>query len=106
MYPHGRSLVAKFKGRPFEIVGVNTDSERALVKKVVAKEKITWRSFWDGGSTGGPIVRRWGIDGFPTSYLIDYEGKIVSEGHVGPEIDNLIEREVKKAEAAAKRAGG
>jgi hypothetical protein len=30
---------------------------RETVKKVVAKEKLTWRSFWDGGSTDGPITR-------------------------------------------------
>src|SRR5437016_801964 len=102
MYPHERSLVEKLQGRPFVILGVNSDASRELVKSVSEKEKLTWRSFWDGGSTDGPIARRWNVPGWPTLYLIDHAGTIVRQV-VGPQDDELIEVKVKEAEAATKR---
>jgi hypothetical protein len=101
MYPHERSLVEKLQGRPFVILGVNSDASRDLVKQVSEKEKLTWRSFWDGGSTDGPIARRWNVQGWPTLYLIDHTGTIVRQ--VGPQDDELIAQKVKEAEAAPKK---
>jgi hypothetical protein len=96
MYPHERSLVAKYQGRPFVIVGVNSDENRAQLKKVIVDEKITWRSFWDGGSPDGPIANAWNVGGWPTLYLIDHKGNIIGED---PD-DAAIEKAVKVAEAA------
>jgi hypothetical protein len=101
MYPHERSLVEKYQDRPFVILGVNSDASRELVKSVSEKEKLTWRSFWDGGSTDGPIARRWNVQGWPTLYLIDHTGVIVRQ--TGPQDDELIEQKVKEAEAARKK---
>src|SRR5262249_47140491 len=101
MYPHERSLVEKFQGRPFVIVGVNSAADRETVKKVVDKEKLTWRSFWDGGSTDGPIARQWNISGWPTLYLIDHRGVIVERAGARKKDEELIEQKVKEAEAAA-----
>jgi Thioredoxin-like len=98
MYPHERSLVTKYQGRPFAIVGVNSDSNREELKKVAVQENITWRSFWNGGSPGGPIAEAWGVHGWPTLYLIDHNGVIITEGLS----DAKIEKAVQAAEAARK----
>jgi hypothetical protein len=103
MYPHGRSLVKKFDGKPFPIVGVNSDSSREKVKEVTAKEKITWRSFWDGGSMQGPIQCQWNISAWPTMYLIDHNGVIVEKIGPGKEAEELIAQKVKEAIAAAQK---
>jgi hypothetical protein len=103
MYPHERSLVKKMADRPFVLLGVNSDTDRETVKKVMKKENLTWRSFWDGGSTEGPIARRWNVSGWPTLYLIDHKGAIVGRVGMRKQDDELIEKKVKEAEAAAKR---
>jgi cytochrome oxidase Cu insertion factor (SCO1/SenC/PrrC family) len=103
MYPHERSLVKKMEGKPFVLVGVNSDADRETVKKVVAKEGLTWRSFWDGGSADGPIARRWNVSGWPTLYLIDHRGVIVARVGVRKKDQELIEQKVKEAEAAARK---
>ena len=99
MYPHERSLVEKFQGRPFVIVGVNSDENRDELKKAIIDEKITWRSFWDGGSPDGPIANAWNVNGWPTLYLIDHNGHIIGEDAN----DAMIEKAVKAAEAARKK---
>ena len=101
MYPHERSLVKKMEGKPFALVGVNSDRDKADLKKAMAKENITWRSFWNGGSTSGPISTRWAIEGWPTLYLIDHRGVIVARVGVRKKDQDLIEQKVKEAEAAA-----
>ena len=75
MFPHERSLVKRLEGKPFVLLGVNSDESRKELKAVMKKEKITWRSFWNGGRDG-PISREWGIRGWPTLVIIDAKGVI------------------------------
>src|SRR5882762_8600805 len=100
MYPHDRSLVKKYEGKPFAIIGVNSDSNREQLRKVVAREQLTWPSVSDGGSTQGPIASRWNVSGWPTVYLIDHEGVIVRPVGLSKADDALIEQTVRQAKAA------
>ena len=80
MLPHERSLVEKWKNRPFAILGVNsdgTDTEEGLAKyREKAKEmSVTWRSFRDE-STEPKISDTWKVQGWPTLYFIDHKGVI------------------------------
>jgi hypothetical protein len=95
MYPHERSLVKRLKDKPFVLIGVNSDSDRAELKKVMDKEKITWRSFWNGGSTRGRISSRWDIEGWPTLYLIDAKG-IIRQKYLGSPGDKTLDDEIDK----------
>jgi hypothetical protein len=105
MYPHERSLVKKLEGKPFALIGVNSDRDRNALKPILAQENITWRSFWNGGGTGGPISQAWGIKGWPTLYLIDHKGVIRNEWLGSPRdpnvLDTAIEGLVKEAESKA-----
>ena len=100
MYPHERSLVKRLEGKPFVLIGVNSDQDRAELKKVMDKEKITWRSFWNGGSTKGRISTRWEVRGWPTLYLIDAKG-VIRQKHVGSPGDKALDEEIDKLVAEA-----
>jgi Thioredoxin-like len=78
--PHERSLVKRLEGKPFALLGINSDKDRQELQKVIAKESITWRSWWDGGSTQGPIATKWNVRGWPTLYLLDGKGVIRYKG--------------------------
>ena len=106
MYPHERSLVSRLANKPFVLLGVNSDVDRADLKKAMEKEKISWRSFWNGGSTDGPISSRWSIRGWPTLFLIDHKGVLRAKyvGSPGEKVlDEKLDALVKEAEGA-KRA--
>jgi hypothetical protein len=106
MYPHERSLVKKMEGRAFALVGVNSDKSKAELKQAMAKEQITWRSFWNGGSTSGPISAAWNVTGWPTLYILDHKG-IIRHLYVGSPsgnvLDEAIEKLVREAEQEANR---
>ena len=37
------------QGRPFVLLGVNADGDRAGIRRVIKDKQLNWRSFWDGG---------------------------------------------------------
>jgi hypothetical protein len=91
MYPHERSLVKRLADRPFALIGVNSDQDREALKKVLDKEQITWRSFWNGGSTSGPISDAWKVHGWPTIYILDANGVIRGRDVRGEAMDRVVD---------------
>ena len=108
MFPHERSLVAKYKDEPFAIIGINSDKDLEQLKDVRKTENITWRSFWNGPEgTGGPISTAWNVRGWPTLYVLDATGVIryKAVGANEEAIDAAIEKlltEMKSAAGGAK----
>lgn len=103
MYPHERSLVETHSKDSFAILGVNSDGDLADLKPVLARERITWHSFWNGSEgTQGPISRAWNVRGWPTVYVLDRDGVIryKSVGANEDAIDAAIE------ECLAAKVGG
>lgn len=80
--PHERSLVKRLEGKPFVIVGVNSDTDRDALRRVCADKGITHRSFWDGEGQSGPIASRWNVQAWPTLYLLDGKGVIRFKGSI------------------------
>jgi Redoxin len=100
MYPHERSLVQRYKDRPFVLLGVNADADAAALKEIQERRGLPWRS-WADGPPKGPLCEEWKVKGFPTLYLIDANGVVRYES-VGPptaeQLDAEIEKLVKEVE--------
>ena len=55
------------------MIGVNVNGyDPRKVKEVMAKEKMSWRSFADRGA----IIGTWNLPGTPMFYVIDHKGVI------------------------------
>ncbi|HEV3022845.1 MAG TPA: thioredoxin-like domain-containing protein [Pirellulales bacterium] len=90
MYPHERSLVKRLAGKPFVLLGINSDQSKEQLKEVVKKEEMTWRSWFDGGGTSGPIATHWNVSGWPTIYVLDHEGVIRYKEVRGEAMDKAV----------------
>lgn len=106
MFAHERSLVEKYKGKPFALLGVNLDASREQLRKAQEKEHLNWRSWWDGAA--GPIALKWNVEGLPTLFLIDHQGLVRWQAPGVPDLkhlDELIEKLVQEAstESVARR---
>ncbi|MEN8786057.1 MAG: redoxin domain-containing protein [Akkermansiaceae bacterium] len=97
MLPYERSLVEKWKGQPFELVGVNTDPPETL-SKLVQNGTVTWRNFRDERA-GGKISGKWDIVGWPTIYVLDHKGVIRHVGLHGKDLDLALTKLIKEAQA-------
>jgi peroxiredoxin len=100
MYPQERDLVNRLKDRPFALVSVNTDANVETLAKAIKEGEITWRCWWDGGTTG-PITTRWGVSSFPTIFVLDRAGGIRYKDVRGVDLNKAVESLL--AETAAGR---
>ncbi len=89
MYPQERELVARYAGKPFALLSVNTDADVQTLRAAVAKKEITWRCWWDGGMTG-PITSRWGVLSFPSIFVLDPAGVIRFKDVRGDDLDRAV----------------
>ncbi len=101
MYPHERSLVKRLQGKPFALLGINSDAKNILRETIKREGMISpWRSWWDGGDPSGPIATRWNVNGWPTTYVLDAKGVIrfknVREKEMDKAVDTLIAEAVGK----------
>jgi surface antigen len=97
MYPEERSLVKEMQGRPFVLLGVNTDRQRSTAQNAVKENRLNWRSFFDGKSRR--ITGLFKIRAFPTVMVIDHTGRIAWPNLRGKKLHSEIKRLVQAAEA-------
>jgi thiol-disulfide isomerase/thioredoxin len=101
MVPHERELAKRLEGKPFVLLGVNADDDRAAAKSVMHREQMTWRSWWNGGKTGS-IVQKWSVLKWPTVYILDTKGVIRYENVRFETMDQAIDQLVTEAEAGGR----
>lgn len=90
----------KLQGRPFAFIGVNSDPKETALASV-ERNKINWRSFWDGGSPTGPIATTYEVQFWPAIYLIDSNGVIQHKNLRGAELDQALDQMLAELETAA-----
>ncbi|MFN0137485.1 MAG: TlpA family protein disulfide reductase [Phycisphaerae bacterium] len=101
MLPHLRELSERMRGRPFALLAVSSDSDVAALKRMLAKERMTWLNILDGEK--GRIATEWNIYNWPTTYVIDHEGRIRHRDLREKELDEAVVRLVEAAEKSAKK---
>ncbi len=88
----------QFEGKPFALVGVNTDpKERA--RSAMKREQMTWRNWWDGGNTSGPIATQWNNLAWPTFHVLDARGVIRFKGVPGADVHEAVAELLKEMES-------
>jgi thiol-disulfide isomerase/thioredoxin len=95
--PHIQQIANKFQGQPLVILSVSLDSDEAKWKDFVAKNKMTWLQYRDGGFEG-PLARLFAVNAIPHTFTIDPDG-VLQDEHVG---DASIEGKLKKLCARAR----
>lgn len=94
--PHLRALVERFEGRPFAVVGVNAFDTEEDYRQGLEDYKVSWISAFQGAS---PVISElYRVDGYPTYYLIDHEGKVAMRGYDDDAILRLVEAAEKAGE--------
>ncbi len=91
MYSHERSLVKRLEGKPFALVGVNSDKNLEELHTSMEREQISWPSWFDGGGTGGPIATLYGVRSWPTVYVLDPKGVIRFKDVRGVDLDKAVD---------------
>lgn len=80
--PRVEELYRKYRAQGFNVVAVEAlrDTERA--KKFIADKNLTFAFLENGTGDAEVVARLYGVGGFPTSFLLDRQGKILFS-HLG-----------------------
>jgi thiol-disulfide isomerase/thioredoxin len=101
--PELQTLVAQMKKEPFALVSFSADQYLSTLRDFVAKNRMTWPQSWD---QKGELARDFSVGSYPTYFLIDPEGVIVSNFRGwSPKTGEEIAKQVREAVARAKSEG-
>ena len=86
--PNLKALYDKVDKSKIEILGIVGGSPSDALEKMIAKHSITWPQILSDETN--KITNKYGINGFPTSLLINPEGIIVPKNLRGKDLENKI----------------
>jgi peroxiredoxin len=75
--PHLRELYARLRPQGFQLIAVNEGDPAKTILDYAKTERLTFPMVRDDTS-GHDITKRYGVQAFPTSYVLDGNGKIVA----------------------------
>lgn len=105
LLPEINGLQRHFEGRPFSVVGFNTDLRTPRDFRLEAQEHgIRWRNTLLLGRRA-PILKNFEVHAFPLLVLVDHEGKIAIRGLDARGAVGRVEEFVARAEARASGSG-
>jgi thiol-disulfide isomerase/thioredoxin len=93
-FPNLQNLYKQYGNNGFEIVGISIDkiANKPDWERVIADNKLVWKQYWD---KNGTETHRLSIFAFPTNFLIDNTGKIVSKNISMEELEEFLKGRLK-----------
>jgi peroxiredoxin len=74
--PHLRELYARLRTQGFQLIAVNEGDPAKTITDYARKERLPFPMVRDDTS-GHDITKRYGVQAFPTNYVLDSKGRIV-----------------------------
>jgi peroxiredoxin len=87
-FPHLKELYAKTDRAKFEIIGIAAHSTPANIKRTIDLHEITWSQILSDETN--QLIEKYGISGYPSTFLIDPEGFIIAKNLRGKELEEKI----------------
>ena len=103
--PDMKAAYAKYHPLGVEFVGINLDPAESKDKliKFLQDEKIGWIQTFTGKVFDDPTVRKYGIEGIPSVWVLDREGKVITDSARG-RLDEVLDKALGLPPASAPAA--
>ena len=97
--PRLQPLYETYKDQGFNVVVVDGKRQTDLAKKFIEKHGLTYTALENGEDEAEVVKTVFGVQSFPTSFLIDREGRVMyshlgfeagDEEHLAEEIESLL----------------
>ncbi len=95
--PNVKRVYEKYHNDGFEVVGITLDDDKDRLAQFLDRERLPWPTLFEDdpekhGFEGVPLVKTFGIDGIPATYLFDRNGKIVSISARGEDLEAQVKK--------------
>lgn len=96
-FPVMEALQAEFGPRGLVVLALNVDDDYAAMREFLASHPVGFATLWDG-PRAGRLVEQAGIEGMPTSFLVDRTGRIryVHQGFHGEKTEAEYREQIGK----------
>ena len=93
-FPVMQDIYEKYKDAGFDVIGVTVDKSDSKNDWIdaIAKHGMKWKQYWD---VDGKEAKKYSIDSYPTSFLLDSNGKIIKKNILLEELDVWLEKTLK-----------
>ena len=81
----------KYKSKGFEIFGVSVETNKSQWEKAVKEDKIPWENVSELNGDKNTATAIYGINGYPSNFLIDANGFIIAKDLRGAELTKKLE---------------
>jgi len=78
-FPHLQKIYTDLKDKGLELIAINNGDPKEVINKYIDENKWTFKIVM-GGPRGGKdygVFEQYGVQAYPTNYLLDGEGKVV-----------------------------
>lgn len=79
-----------FKDKGFTIFGVSLDRDRNEWLDAIKADKLAWTHVSELKQWDSNVVKQYSIEGIPTSYLLDKEGRIIAKNLRGSDLEAFL----------------
>jgi thiol-disulfide isomerase/thioredoxin len=93
-FPVMKYLYAKYKNAGFDVIGISVDKteNKKDWMDAIVKHGLNWKQYWD---IDKKEAKRFSIDSYPTSFLLNSNGKIIKKNILLEELDVWLEKNLK-----------
>jgi len=80
----------QYKDKGFEIISVSLDNSRAKWLLALKQEGMSWPQLSDLKGESNAVARLYGVSAIPATFLVDKDGKLLSTGLRGEELNKKL----------------
>lgn len=85
-------LYNEYNEKGFEIIGISFDEDKEKFEAFIEEKKMAWPQYFDGKGWENEIGPKYMIQSIPTLYLLDREGKIITNDLSGSNLEDLLKK--------------
>jgi len=97
--PNVKKVYEKYKDKGFDIIGISLDSDETSLRNYLNENEIPWRQVFSGKGWQSPVAQQYGIYSIPNMWLIDKEGKLLSNKARGEKLESMVAKALKEGPA-------
>ncbi len=80
-----------YRNRGFDVFQVSLDQSRSPWERAIKEDGLPWTNVCDFKFWDSEIVKEYGVETIPTSFLIDKDGSIISKGLKGEALNKKLD---------------
>ena len=88
--PFLKEVYEEHHDKGLEVIGVSLDKSEAELREYIEEHEIPWPQIFDGKGWQTELAQYFGINGIPSQWLIDRDGKIISVSTGEEQLGQLV----------------